>query len=146
MWPTDYSISYENITHWGWSDHHLPQKFYFWWWLYSVSKTWETWRQKNPNWFRTLCLSINGLWIAFHWRGRGYHNIHFLLMSKLACVSPMFILQSTNTTSLSIYNKYTIYTYVFILSICIFLSKKFLLIDVVVGILIKLFLCENLCH
>ena len=97
----------------GLSDHHLPQKFYFWWWLYSVSKTWETWRQKNPNWFRTLCLSINGLWIAFHWRGRGYHNIHFLLMSKLACVSPMFILQSTNTTSLSIYNKYTIYTYIY---------------------------------
>ena len=51
-----------------------------------------------------------------------------------------------NQTSLSIYNKYTIYTYIFILSICIFLSKKFLLIDVVVGILIKLFLCENLCH
>ena len=135
------------ILHGGWSDHHLPQKFYFWWWLYSVSKTWETWRQKILIDSVLCVLVLMGFELPFTDDGRGYHhNIHFLLMSKLACVSPMFILQSTNSTSLSIHNKYTIYTFIFILSICIFLSKKFLLIDVVVGILIKLFLCENLCH
>ena len=52
-----------------------------------------------------LCvLVLMGFELPFTDDGRGYHhNIHFLLMSKLACVSPMFILQSTNTTSLSTY-------------------------------------------
>ena len=45
-----------------------------------------------------LCvLVLMGFELPFTDDGRGYHhNIHFLLMSKLACVSPMFILQSTN--------------------------------------------------
>ena len=95
-----------------------------------------------------LCLSINGLWIAFHWRRTWLPPQHsFFAHVKIGmCESNVY--SSINQYYLIeyIYNKYTIYAYIFILSICIFLSKKFLLIDVVVGILIKLFLCENLCH
>ena len=95
-----------------------------------------------------LCLSINGLWIAFHWRrSTDVATTTFIFCSCQnwhVWVQCLFFNQPMIIEYIyTIYNILSIYIYIIYMH---FSVQKFLLIDVVVGILIKLFLCENLCH